>query len=192
MPHKNAEKMLEYALDATETDEPWLSWYATNQHGDVIEDLSGDIYWGSESWEFYRKKEAQPVPWHLLEDYVHKSAEPSVNKALKSVDLSVLIDSGIDCEFRTGQLFVFQNLSSINTDEDYPYCAADLQIYRRCKPRMNYWFCGLQFDGDWHIIKRLTTAGFEVEDKWDDHYRIWIGFRITGLQDGYCWPWECE
>lgn len=69
MPHKNAEKMLEYALDAMETDEPWLSWYATNQAGDVIEDLSGDIYWGSESWEYYRKKEAQPVPWDLLQDY---------------------------------------------------------------------------------------------------------------------------
>lgn len=180
MPHKNAEKMLEYALDAMETDEPWLSWYATNQHGDVIENLSGDIYWGSESWEYYRKKKAQPVPWDLLEDYVHKSAEPLASKALKSVDLSVLIDSGIDCfsGYDENPEHEWRQYSSL------VYTKQDLEEME-VEPRMNYWFCCENFSYPFSLIRSLERAGFDVE--WYDNIG---GFRINGLQDGYRWPWE--
>lgn len=84
----------------------------------------------------------------------------------KPVDLSVPADSGID-------MYI-----------DIPS--------GHYMPRMDYWFCGLQFYDDCEIAGRLKDAGFEVENKWDDHQRVWVGFRITGLQDGYCWPWEGE
>lgn len=120
--------------------------------------------------------EPDDVVFHKSTDMSHKQPTP--------VDLSVLIDSGIDC------------LVTFSSDGYVHILSLDWNVDRlvrnRVKPKMNYWFCSLQFDGDWDIVTRLTNAGFEVEDKWDDHYREWIGFRIIGLQDNYCWPWEIE
>ena len=111
----------------------------------------------------------------------HKSTD-MMHKQATAVDLYALVGKGIDCS-----RFDADGYEPLN-DEWYEIDLADLGV----RPRTNYWFSALQFDDDWDMLKRLQDAGFKVEDKWDDQWMTWMGFRITGLQDGYCWPWELE
>ena len=94
-----------------------------------------------------------------------------------AVYLSVLIDSGIDCCFKQDTKY-WQWRSEYDFDP----------VKHRVMPRMNYWFCDSNFGvSSFSLIRSLERAGFDVE--WYDNIG---GFRINGLQDGYCWPWECE
>lgn len=104
-----------------------------------------------------------------------KSAGSSANKARKSVDLSVLIDSGIDCCFEYDTQY-WQCYS----DDDFDF------VNHRVVPRMDYWFSELNFDKPQLLIGDLYKAGFALESNARDD------FKINGLQGGYCWPWECE
>lgn len=121
----------------------------------------------------------------FLDDELWESPDTE-NTEAKPVDLSVLISSGIDCYF--------------SDDPDYWCCTLSAKekwtseeiTERRIKPRMNYWFSWLNFsaENDWLYV--LSDAGFLVEVDEGDEGDCVHAFRITGLRDGYCWPWEVE
>lgn len=100
---------------------------------------------------------------------------------MKPVDLSVLIDSGIDVDDKDMRGVYYDPL----------FFNVDLYIERRSKPRMSYWFSnandywgGVGIDA---AVTKLVDAGFDV-----DVNRQAYAFRIHGLRDNYCWPWEVE
>jgi len=101
----------------------------------------------------------------------------------KPVDLSVLIDSGMDVG----------NCAPINIEWLQP-TSDSMNVFAMTKyryaPRMNYWFSARNFEYPLVLADKLTDAGFVVVlDEYADHV---INFMITGLQDGYYWPWECD
>lgn len=153
-------------------------------------------------YELHPKKKENPVPIEVTQSG-HKSTCASLNKmllsnppqpaqcdcgyerpAVKAVDLSVLIDSGIDCSY-----YGVEGEGYLPLDVDADWKPKEL-VNCNVQPRMDYWFSALQFEEKWSIVRCLQKAGFEVEARCDDDYRGWLGFRITGLQDGYRWPWE--
>ena len=96
---------------------------------------------------------------------------------MKPVDLSVLIDSGIDVDDKDMR-DVYYNPT---------HFSVDLYIERRSKPRMDYWFSEKNFEYPGELVWALGNAGFAVEESHDAS-----DFQITGLLPGYCWPWELE
>lgn len=200
MKHQHAELILQYALDAMETDRPWERWECQSFDYPPTKGQWGaaehnDMQWYTGS-NYRRKADAPPVPWHLLE--AHKSTDMSHKEDIgvdlgsdttdtedkpKPVDLSALIDSGIDCEFWEADCYTtIGNLTNIKGKNAY---RSDLHWYEHCVPRMNYWFSGMNFDYPVGLRYNLFEAGLDVEvtESLD-------AFRITGLRDGYCWPWE--
>lgn len=119
----------------------------------------------------------------------------------KPVDMSVFVDSPIDCVFfrgvnRDGDPINVRmgNLKSVS-DTWRPYCRSEYPNgeYEYCKPRINYWFSVDLFASGCDCgksIESLESAGFEVDANYFDGYMR--SFKITGLRDGYIWPWECE
>lgn len=139
--------------------------------------------------------------------------EWSIVSAKKPIDLSVLIDSGIDCEFsgektstRIDKLEGFRSVAGSYNLKYVPRATGN--TYDRCIPRMNHWH---SWDG---IGKWPLPAGLEIEISWiktsgiinvrctrkcfsnDKDLTGWrtgdtiIAFKITGLEENYCWPWE--
>ena len=89
----------------------------------------------------------------------------------KPVDMSVFVGSGIDLEwFTSGQW-----CGCYMTDEPNS----------RYRPRMDYWFSILNLTDD-YMLSKLERAGFKLA------YKGVGSFKITGLKEGYCWPWECD
>ena len=122
----------------------------------------------------------------------------------KVIDLSVLIKSGIDCEFwddETDQSVY--KLTSINCCS-YPYEAKG-ESTRFCRPRMNHIHA-------WDGGECPLPEGFVVEVWWRDgtddirtinsgnglywghnnHASDIIHFKVLRLADGYVMPWEVE
>jgi len=120
----------------------------------------------------------------------------------KTIDLSVLIDSQIDCEFwddETDQSVY--KLLSVDCSE-YPYATVN-ESTRFCRPRMNHIHA-------WRGGECPLPEGFKVkiwlrDDDYDEKSRrlvselIWshnntssdiIAFEVLGLADGYVMPWE--
>jgi hypothetical protein len=101
---------------------------------------------------------------------------------LVPVDMSVLVDSGIDCEFwglsgvYNGQLVGITDAPEYRSLDDF---------WDRCQPRMNYWFSCKNFKSSFTIVKNLEIAGFVVES-----CMSFTHFQITGVADDRCWPWE--
>jgi len=104
------------------------------------------------------------------------------------VDMSVLVGSGIDCEFwgLKGANYNGQ-LVCITDAPEYKYRSLG-DFWDRCKPRMNYWFSAMNFRDADKLVKELRAAGFAVEQTYTTGPTI--EFRITGLADDRCWPWE--
>ena len=115
----------------------------------------------------------------------------------KPVDMSVLVDSPIDCVFWTSE-----ETSNLIGEYCRPYKGdyfiAGHGTFKYCKPRMNYPFSydllENSIDRIQGFIVNLQMSGFNV-----DHFTALIddekaygSFRITGLQKNRCWPWECE
>jgi len=120
----------------------------------------------------------------------------------KVIDLSVLVESGIDCEFSDGcfdHLKDVSVLTYIKTTDD-----VDLS-YNKCRPRMNHIHA-------WQGGECPLPEGFKVKvwyrdgstgDAGDaDKLKLrWscesvnsdiIQFEVLGLADGYVMPWEQE
>ena len=124
----------------------------------------------------------------------------------KVIDLSVLIDSQIDCEFKDrNRSGVFINKLSRQGDPsmNYRYYDGDGDAWEGCKPRMNHKHA-------WQGGECPLPEGFMVkiwlrDDDYDEKSRrlvselIWshdntssdiIAFEVLGLADGYVMPWE--
>ena len=139
--------------------------------------------------------------WNSDSDYRIKATK-------KPVDLSVLIESGIDCEFKeliTNFWFVGK-LKNIRDAGASPY--KDGHTYwDHCHPRMNHihaWQggeCPLP-EGfviklyKWSVHQPSRVVEVTTSEEWLNalshlHTTVY-GFEVIGLADGYCWPWECE
>lgn len=79
MKHKHAELMLQYALDAMETDTPWEWWecaFVSSEGLGRWEPLAAPTHSVPSmifNYEYRRKADAPPVPWHLLDAYKTKA-----------------------------------------------------------------------------------------------------------------------
>ena len=172
-PHKHAGLLMQYAQDAAKVSEPWLLYEITVYGGDgVWRALMKDAVFLEIGGCIRRKPNAD----ELLADMLKPK--------LKPVDMSVLV--GIDCSFHNApddEQVEFSQLVGIGPDGSYDEFETDTYVY--CKPRMNYWFSLLNFD-DKFLLQKLGDAGFETKTH-PSH-----SFKITGLKNGYCWPWELE
>lgn len=175
MKHKHAELLMQYAQDAMETDDPWRRW-EWRYDAEWI-DCIDNITWSNHI--DYRRK------W---------------NK--KPVDLSVLIESGIDCEFS----FDWKSKPSIGQllkIDGNKYTSDVGHYYNYCLPRMNHWQSWQ--GGECPLPEGIVVETIYREDSmpeknvvtdlfWKHHSEAddIIAFKVIGLADGYCWPWEIE
>jgi len=120
-----------------------------------------------------------PTMNSMIEDWI-------IEPAKTPVDLSVLVNSGVDCEFWDGNedIKFFGMLNNIISDEKYRYIDRE-ESWPYCQPRMNHWMSPLN-DQKGRMWDLLREAGFAVETR--DYY----AYRITGVQEGRCMPWEEE
>ena len=123
----------------------------------------------------------------------------------KPVDLSVLIDSGIDCEFSIfSNLFgKIDKLEDINHFEKAKY-ASDEKLWHQCRPRLNHihaWQGGECPLPEGFMVKVWFRDGQDdvmEATKWGVHWRgdkdgdDIIAFEVVGLADGYCYPWQTD
>ena len=120
----------------------------------------------------------------------------------KVIDLSVLIDSQIDCEFKPngGQWYVGK-LKEILASGLYEDRLSN--IWEQCQPRMNHihaWQggeCPLP-EGFrvkvWYRNDKEGDAGDAFNLRWSNKQGEWesdiIAFEVLGVADGYVMPWE--
>ncbi len=120
------------------------------------------------------------VDYSLSPNYVR------IRPKLKAVDMSVLVGSGVDCGFSDElhkNALVRVGLFSGSNREDFPFRDNSGVDWKYCKPRMNYWFSYNNFTNVRDLLGNLRDAGFSVQTD--------VGcFKIVGLLEGYCWPWE--
>jgi hypothetical protein len=119
----------------------------------------------------------------------------------KPIDLSCLIESGIDCEFwdedyGVGDSYIGK-LSDISGG-GYRRQAPHAEFHEQCRPRMNHvHFWG---GGKCHLPQGLRIEVYygsgnkqvyntnASEVSWANVY----GFKVIGLADGWEWPWESD
>lgn len=128
------------------------------------------------------------------------------------VDLSVLVDSGIDCEFPPlgypDSWYLRGALANI--DDGLYQSALDGSICTRCRPRHNHWMAWIPHDhsecpvpkgfkgdvmvrnGDVMTREGEDLASWLLWNKQHNMEKEIIAYRITGLADGWCYPWEVE
>lgn len=113
----------------------------------------------------------------------------------KPVNLDVFMGVRINCCFTNfdnekrydvilDHLAHIDFLVHVNENSKSPYHTLSDSYFNRCKPEMDYWFCHRNFTDSYMLVAELKNAGFEVVWDGDDN------FKITGLREGYCWPWE--
>lgn len=128
----------------------------------------------------------------------------------KPVDLSVLIDSSIDCEFSDNE-FLYDNfgvLAALTEGNTCPYHKRNAIAYKYCRPRLNRvhaWMptedsvCPLPEgfivrvylrNGD-EMDRMATDFNWSVRQASPKNSNI-IAFKVKGLAEHFCWPWECE
>jgi len=122
----------------------------------------------------------------------------------KVIDLSVLIESGIDCEFSNSDRFdlaIRRSLVGILRNGNLE-CEMGT-IWKYCRPRMNHthaWQGGecplpegllmaFWFRGDSYMI---TTNYMIMSWTNEGEASGIIAFEVLGLADGYVMPWESE
>lgn len=123
-----------------------------------------------------------------------KEIAEKLEPELKPVDMSVLVNSGIDCVFWDwhGREYMDFLIKIGKGDATF---GSSKGLEPKCKPRMNYWFSAENFDDTFNLIDRLEKAGFVLGKSYlrlDDGDLHLKAFKIKGLQDGCCWPWEVE
>ena len=121
-----------------------------------------------------------------------------------AVDMSVLVKSGVDCEFSDYPSFVLSSIGkliSINTDLHctYPFTGAQGSTFKYAKPRMNHLHAWT--GGECPLPKGVLVAALLRDNnpvlahpcqalEWGDVGQgrdpsDIIGFRVTGLEAGY-------
>ena len=121
-----------------------------------------------------------------------KEIAEKLEPELKPVDMSALVNSGIDCVFSDTDI---GELSGIEPSCYYAYeNARNGSRHSTAKPRMKYWFSAENFENPEGLVEKLERSGFGVSKKLYGTMRDLKlqSFMIKGLQDGYCWPWEVE
>lgn len=186
-PHPHAENMRLFAEDAAETDKPWQRWEFKTPAAKGWGNLHQSPMWDRDT-EYRRKQITKPI------------------------DLSILIESGIDCEFWTHTL--------ANGEPDVRYVSPLKMFYKNdagncvayhkagttpfCRPRMNHWHSwaggecpvpeGLIGEMMFRsgrkstITLKLDTLNWFYSDIIPESDII--AFKVTNLADGYCWPWD--
>ena len=119
------------------------------------------------------------------------------------VDLSVLIDSGIDCCFWNfdEERKTIDRLTGIYTRK-LKY-SDGWTLWKFCRPKVGYWYSWrggkyplpkgfvvdvLRRDGSQDRLTHIEPAEW-VHEEWMCDI---IAFKVDGLADGYCYPWEIE
>ena len=146
---------------------------------------------------------AKAVLSNIQPDLAHWYAEWH-KTAKKVIDLSVLIDSQIDCEFKDdiGDRTNFGKLLEITDADTYPYKTGNSRAdeYAQCQPRTHHIHA-------WQGGECPLPEGFKVKVWFRDgssdisqhNAFIWshdnlsgdiIAFEVLGLADGYVMPWE--
>ena len=134
--------------------------------------------------------------------------EASIGKQKTPVDLSALIKSGIDCEVSDAKFANAVNTYPIRTlvsigEKSLRYFVNTAVEYRFCRPRMNHWHVWMGGDcplPEGLIVDVALRGGDALKEesphllRWEHHLddRDIIAFRVVGLEEGYCWPWEVE
>jgi hypothetical protein len=140
----------------------------------------------------------------LVGPCLHSSTQDwRIKPTKKVIDLSVLIESGIDCEFsddgiesRIGKL--------LSIKEDGTFISEDW-VWSSCRPRMNHihaWQggdCPLPEGFEvkvWLrgglVEERVSVAELQWSHPITDINSGIIYFEVLGLADGYVMPWEGE
>tara|TARA_R110002153_G_scaffold174171_1_gene327345 strand:- start:166 stop:711 length:546 start_codon:yes stop_codon:yes gene_type:complete len=122
----------------------------------------------------------------------------------KVIDLSVLIDSQIDCEFKDDNeagIFISKLSRQGDPSMNYRYYDGDGDTWESCQPRMNHIHA-------WQGGECPLPEGFRVQVWWrgglfevrqgdlfqwgiqKNSSRDIIAFEVLGLADGYVMPWE--
>ena len=135
------------------------------------------------------------------------NAKWRIKPTKKVIDLSVLIDSQIDCEFKDdiSERITIGKLQSVYDryiSDEYPYKTGTSRVdgFGQCQPRMDHkhaWQGGecplpegfrvkvwLRGGGDSAI---LIASGYWA---WNYRPQDIIAFEVLGIADGYVMPWE--
>ena len=127
-----------------------------------------------------------------------------IKPAKKVIDLSVLVKSGIDCEFRDdiGERTTIGKLLGItNADLDlYPYTTGNSadKHYGQCQPRIHHihaWQGGECPLPEGFVVKVWFRSGGDTTVTipsglyWGANSET-MAFEVLGLADGYVMPWE--
>lgn len=133
---------------------------------------------------------------------------------LKPVDLSVLIQSGIDVEGSEGDRWYLYDHAVKSPKGETHYTLVDScdreTVWEQCRPRMNHihaWQGGRCPLPKGLSVKVVLRGGSALRGAAPTHRWVWahasniragyarasadiIAFEVLGLADGYCWPWE--
>lgn len=125
----------------------------------------------------------------------------------KVIDLSVLIESGIDCEFKDdiSEHTTIGKLLEITNDDNYPYTTGNSadKYHGQCQPRMDHkhaWLGGecplpegfeikVWYRGGGESVRPIAS-GNGLYWAWNYRPSDIIAFEVLGLADGYVMPWE--
>ena len=149
---------------------------------------------------------AKAVLSNIQPDLAHWYAEWH-KTAKKVIDLSVLIESGIDCEFSDESEFLCMNtrIANLRVVDRGPswYASNSPNQYLYCRPRMNHkhaWQGGECPLPEGFRVKFWWRSGEEGDAgdafylglRWSNEKRESdiIQFEVLGLADGYVMPWE--
>lgn len=178
--HKHADLIMQYAQDAAETDKPW------------------------ERWDIYDCVNDKWLPMRDSESFMQQASYRRKSQK-KAVDLSVLVSSQIDCEFRTGTKSAIGVLTGFIGAKADKFIQLDKVCdieWQECRPRLNHWHswqggdCPLPEGLAVEVMFRLgqTTNHRYMDGRWShvDSGGDIIAFKVTGLADGWTWPWEVE
>jgi len=192
--------------------ELYFGWSANDMNKDDIDfDMYCDTKWCLSC--IYEELEALTKGWntsclncnqasHKINDNNYEPKIVAPAKENKIIDLSILIDSGIDVEFPTGNgtSWFISQLTRIK--ENSIYVSKHKYNYDKCRVRQDHWMawqggeCPLPEGLTVDILTRdgkcgVTNEYWMTHWSWDntDHSTDIIAFNILGVADGWAYPW---
>jgi len=150
----------------------------------------------------FRLNASEPWVATMIPIFAFES-EYRIKPERKVVDLSVLIESKIDCEF-TGHTFEGADIDRLHRITRVGLYIREGRVsggsYGKVRPRMRHAHCWL--GGECPLPKGVRVSvlyanGESIADcasrfDWSRNKdtRLIVGFIVLGLVDGYCYPWE--
>ena len=159
----------------------------SGKHEDMIDCAISNLIWIAEN--FSEAKSAPITTLNKLHDIGFELKRIATPKK-KPVDMSVFVGSPVDCEFSQALEAKYWNkgcLDEIGTKGGVTYVLYQILHYLYCKPRMNYPFSVKLWSNAEQVFNfmfDLKNAGFNSE--LIDNSAL----MITGVREGFCWPWE--